>query len=77
MQLRPMKCNCGKKHVTLEEYKNLAPYEQGYIAYIQAYHPGSELKGNDENPYPKETGAHQQWKHGNVDAMMFVQDCDD
>ncbi len=62
--------------ISLEEYKTLTPREQGYVVYLQADLPGSELKGL-ENPYPEGTIPHQQWEGGAFMAVLEVQDSEE
>jgi hypothetical protein len=70
-------CNCGHKHVTLENFNKLSAYEKGYIIYMQAEHPGSELKDHQENPYPKSTREWEWFNDGQTRAMLEAQDSEE
>ena len=59
--------------VTLEQYKTLTPFGQGYAVYAQAELPGSELKGLG-NPYDALSDDFTKWNQGNFKAMLDVQD---
>lgn len=60
---------------TLEAYNKLQPWTQGYVSYYQSELPGSEAP--KENPYPISTPDHEEWKAGNFQAMLEVQDSEE
>jgi hypothetical protein len=60
--------------VTLEEWKTLSPRKQGYIIYMQANLPGSELKHHQKNPYPPGSQPHAEWNEGEMAAVLQAQD---
>ena len=62
------------KLITREEYNKLSPEQQGYVHYMQAAQPGSQLKGL-KNPYAAGTSHHTAWKQGQAEAVQQVQDC--
>lgn len=59
--------------VTLEKYKTLTPFEQGFVHYMEAALPGSELK-ELQNPYEVLSDNFTDWNRGNFKAMIDVQD---
>jgi hypothetical protein len=59
--------------VTLEKYKTLTPFEQGFVHYMEEALPGSELKGL-QNPYEALSESFTKWNEGNFKAMINVQD---
>lgn len=59
--------------VTLEKYKTLTPFQQGYAIYMQEALPASELKGL-QNPYEVLSDNFTDWNRGNFKAMLDVQD---
>jgi hypothetical protein len=70
-------CNCGHKHVTLAIFQKLSAYEKGYIIYLQAEHPGSELKDHQANPYSKSTKEWEWFNDGQNAAMLVAQDSEE
>lgn len=62
--------------VTLKEYKQMTPFEQGYAVYMQAAYHGSELK-DERNPYTTGTASWRSWNLGNERAMIAAQDCEE
>ncbi len=63
--------------ITLDAYKRLTPQQQGYVIYMQAEHPGSELKMYQENPYPTGSSEHMQWYDGQRMAVQVAQDSEE
>lgn len=63
----------GINLVTLEKWETLPPKSQGYLLYMQACLPGSELKGL-KNPYAQGTEAHDSFKRGEHLAVLEVTD---
>lgn len=70
-------CNCGVKHVTLKEFQRMNPYSQGYTVYMQAEHPGSELKKHQDNPYVESTPKWEEFNNGSMAACLVTQDSED
>lgn len=58
---------------TLAEYKKLPPTAQGFIVYMEADRPGSELKGQT-CPYAEGTLERQAWEQGQARAVQYAQD---
>jgi len=65
------------KLITLRQCKRLKPKAQGYVVYMQAALPGSQLHGHEENPYPPGTKKHNEWNDGQLIAVLEVQDLDE
>jgi len=63
----------SQKLITLEEYEKMPPKAQGFINYMQADLPGSQLKGL-HNPYPDGTTEANLWDEGQMMACLNVQD---
>lgn len=61
------------KLVTKGQWDNLSPKSQGYIMYMQAELPGSELKGVT-NPYFTHTKQHRDFYEGEQQAVIDVMD---
>lgn len=62
--------------VTLKEFKELSPRAKGYVVYMQAELPGSELHCEQGNPYLEGSREWEQFERGQQDAMLEVQDLD-
>ena len=62
---------------TFEEYCRMSPKQQGYVAYMEAAWPGSELKGHDDNPYSAGSKESAEWKHGQALAVQEAQDSEE
>jgi hypothetical protein len=62
-----------KKLTTLAKYNRLTPYLQGYVVYVEAAWPGSELV-REVNPYSQGTRQWKKWEEGNHQAMLDVMD---
>lgn len=62
--------------LTLAEWRLLQPLTQGYAIYMQAEHPGSELKGQ-KNPYPEGSAEYNAFEEGVRRAVLEVQDGDE
>lgn len=69
-------CNC-EQHVTLDDYKRLSPYAQGYIVYMQAEHPRSELRKHQDDPYPPGSAESQSWNSGRIRATLDIQESEE
>ena len=57
---------------SLETYQTLTPEQQGYVAYMEAAWPESEI--SDENPYPPKSKESEGWNEGAQIAVIEVQD---
>jgi hypothetical protein len=60
--------------VTLEAFKSLSPLAQGYVSYMEAELPESELKDHQHNPYTYGSVEHDEFHAGQMQAMLNVQD---
>lgn len=60
--------------VTLEQLKAMTPYSQGYVIYMQAELPGSELKHHQLNPFEVNSKEWLQWNKGQCQAIIAVLD---
>jgi hypothetical protein len=70
----PLKCkHCGWHLVTLEAWRGLPPFRQGYALYSQGNWPTSEL-AQEKNPYAEGTPAHAEFCHGERRAVLDAQD---
>lgn len=65
------------KLITKVEYFKLAPCDQGYVCYMQAEQPGSELKPHQYNPYASGSLNHIAWNQGQFNAMLEAQDSEE
>jgi hypothetical protein len=70
-------CDCGKRHITLKEFNELSPYQQGYFSYMQAAHSGSELRDRQANTYLKGTQKWEQFQNGQQAAVLEAQDSEE
>lgn len=61
---------------TLAEWRDLDPRSQGYVLYMEAEHTGSELKGQ-KCPYNTFSAAYQQFKAGQLAAVLQAQDSEE
>jgi len=59
--------------ITLAEWKQLPPFDQGFLHYLQEAWPTSELKG-EKNPYAKDSPEWSAFRQGAQRAMLDVQD---
>lgn len=66
-----------KRLTTLAEYLGLTPKSQGYIAYMEADWPGSELADHQENPYPLGSMEAIMWNDGQRIACQEAQDSEE
>lgn len=65
-----------KNLYTLKEWKLLNPHAQGYILYMEADIPGSELKGV-ECPYEVGTKQREKFDRGEMQAVLLAQDSEE
>ena len=64
------------KLITKEQWSKMSPGSQGYVLYLQANLPDSELKGLT-NPYPSFTKAYKDFCEGERQAVLEVQDAEE
>ncbi len=70
----PLRCQrCGWRLVTLEEWRKLTPFRQGYILYMQGTWPTSELAGA-RNPHAEGTPERTAFRQGEQCAVLDAQD---
>ena len=66
----------GIKLMTFKEWEKLSPKSQGYVYYMQAECPGSELKGVS-NPYNPDTTDFEDFQEGENIAYISVLDMEE
>jgi hypothetical protein len=71
------KQNLNTHLVTKAQYDLLAPCDQGFICYLQAELPGSELKDFQTNPYEKGSLNAAAWERGQRQGVLLAQDSED
>jgi len=64
------------KLVTLEEWNKMPPKTQGYVFYMQAEWPESELKSKS-NPYEKKSKEFNLFEEGEERAYIDVLDMEE
>lgn len=64
------------KLMTKVEWDRMSPKSQGYVLYLQAELPGSELKGVN-NPYFPHMKQHKDFCEGERMAILEVQDAEE
>ena len=70
----PLRCkHCGWHLVTLEEWRKLSPFGQGYAYYMQASWGTSALQG-EKNPYVEGSTEWTAFRQGEQRAVLDVQD---
>jgi transposase-like protein len=70
----PLRCkHCGWHLVTLEAWRALTPFRQGYAMYMQGSWPTSEIVGQ-KNPYAESTPEWTAFRQGAQRAVLDVQD---
>ena len=62
--------------ISLAEWQGLTPYEQGFVLYMQASWPGSELEGL-QNPHAPGSRAHAEFKRGEQRSVLVAQDSEE
>jgi len=65
------------KLTTLEKFKTLSPWRQGYVIYMEAEQPGSELKTHQSCPYDAWTKERAAWEDGQAQAVQHAQDSEE
>jgi hypothetical protein len=70
----PLRCkHCGLHLITLEAWRKLTPFRQGYALYMQCSWPTSEISGQT-NPYVENTPEWIAFRHGEQRATLATQD---
>ena len=70
----PLRCkHCGWHLVSLDAWRKLPPFGQGYTFYMEGDWPTSELAG-EKNPYEEGTPAWTEFRHGEQRATLDAQD---
>lgn len=70
----PLRCkHCGWHLVTLEAWRALTPFSQGYALYMQGSWPTSKIAGQ-KNPYAEGTPEGNAFRQGEQRAMLDAQD---
>lgn len=59
--------------ISRDEWRKLSPFHQGYVFYLQAEWPTSELR-DLQNPHTPDTSAWEEFRRGESSAMRDVQD---
>ena len=69
-----LRCNrCGWHLITLDAWKKLSPFRQGYALYAQGSWPTSEI-AKEKNPYAEGTPAWRAFQDGQHRAMLSALD---
>ena len=70
----PLKClHCGWHLISLQTWRAMSPFRQGYASYMQSSWPTSELAGA-KNPYRESTHEHAEFRRGEQAAVRDAQD---
>lgn len=70
----PLRCTrCSWCLLSRDAWQKLSPFRQGYVLYMQAEWPTSELRG-ERNPYARDTSAWEEFGRGEWSAMLDAQD---
>jgi hypothetical protein len=70
----PLRCkHCGWHLVSLDAWRDLPPFRQGYAFYMQSSWPTSEL-ANVKNPHEEGTVAWTAFRDGEQRAAIDAQD---
>jgi len=68
-----LRCNhCDWRLITLEAWRKLTPFRKGYLYYMQAAWPTSEI-AREENPYDEGSDDWGAFRQGEQHAMSDVQ----
>ena len=65
--------HCSWHLVSIDAWRKLSPFRQGYTLYAQGSWPTSEL-ARAKNPYEEGTPAWTQFRHGEHRAAINTQD---
>jgi len=68
--------SCGWHLITLEEWRKLPPFRQGYLLYMQGAWPMSEIMGQ-QNPYTEGSDEWGAFRQGEQHAVSDVQDSEE
>ena len=70
----PLRCwDCGWHLISLEAWRKLPPFGQGYALYMQGSWPTSQI-AKEKNPYPHGTPESDAFKQGEQRATQDAQD---
>lgn len=70
----PLRCkHCDWHLVSLSEWQTLPPFQQGFVMYMQAAWPTSEL-ASVKNPYPEKSPKWEKFNQGEQQAYLNVLD---
>ena len=70
----PFRCkHCGWHLISLDAWRKLPPFQQGYAIYMQSDWPTSEL-ASEKNPYEEGTPAWTKFRQGESRASVEAQD---
>ena len=67
---------CDWRLISHAAWRKLSPFHQGYVFYMQAAWPTSELS-NASNPHAENTRAWEEFRRGEYSAMLNVQDSEE
>jgi hypothetical protein len=65
--------NCSWHLISLDAWRKMPPFRQGYLFYSQGSWPTSAL-ANEKNPYAEGTPEQTEFQHGERRAMLAAQD---
>ena len=68
--------HCVWRLITLEAWRKMTPFQQGYTLYMQGSWPTSEIE-NEKNPYVEGSSAWTEFKQGGERAMLHAQDSEE
>jgi hypothetical protein len=66
----------SKRLTTVAEYLLMAPERQGYVFYMEAEWPGSQLN-SVKCPYDRRTREGKAWMRGTFKAVLEAQDSEE
>ena len=69
----PLRCRCGWHLITLEAWRQLPAFRQGFALYSQGSWPTSEI-ARQTNPYAAGTREHAAFREGELRATLAAQD---
>ena len=73
----PLRCkHCGWHLVSIDAWRKLSPFRQGYVLYAQGSWPTSEL-ARAKNPYAEGTPAWTEFCQGEQRATSNTQDSEE
>lgn len=68
--------SCGWHLLTLREWRQLSPFQQGYVLYAQSSWAGSALRGK-KNPHAEGSTAWKAFRRGEDRAVLDAQDSEE